>query len=230
MTGKVDHLWDAATPLSEAWLKYAHSWSVEGEKDRENYRAFENPGLAMRRGWPLPQGYERYFIEGDYEFLERKRQQWERNFKDDLREQLGRGDCLAYGKPWLPERLERIEPVPGLLFSHDEEKVSKIDFQSGFVEAYGRAFVDLRVLSKTEFERLTVKPGNKRRGPISRKPEIEAAIRELIAENPDWLNGTFNVRHAQIIRKAKKLFDYIDGNPPKGFSRTVVDEVIEEKF
>lgn len=228
MSVSVYDLWSEAVPLKRAWIEFAESWSKEGETVRATYLAFERPVRAKREGWPIPDGYRAHFDNEEFEFIERKRRQWEKNLKADLLTQLTRGDCVAYGKPWMPHRSEDVVTIPGHVFDPDTDIQPEVDFAGGQVTARGCSFVEIRVLSKAKLEQFSIPPTLKRRGPKSFKNEIETVVKELMAADKDWLKRPFREREKQIISKAKERFSYISGNQPKGFSRTVIDEVVKE--
>ncbi|PWE18087.1 hypothetical protein DDZ18_00280 [Marinicauda salina] len=133
----------------------------------------------------------------------------------------------AYGKPWLPERSDSCEPVPGSLFDPDAEIPPTIDWQASFIEARGRAYDAVRVISPDELAALTgSKP--RRRGPISYRDEIEQIVRELMATDRHWLRKPFSQRRREVIAKAAQRFSYIDKGDTRGFGRTTIDDVVKK--
>lgn len=227
MSVSVYELWSSGTPLERAWVEFAESWSPEGVKTRSAYLAFERPIRALKERWPIPDGYRQNFEDGDFEFIERKRAQWEKNLKLDLLTQLACGDCVAYGKPWLPIRSEDVVAIPSLMFA-ETDCPPTVDFAGNQVTARGTAFVEIKVLSQARLAEISVPVASRRRGPRSYKSEIELVVKELMASDKDWLKRSFKQRHLQIIAKAKERFNYIEGRTPRGFGRTVIDEVIEK--
>jgi hypothetical protein len=218
---KEEEYWHAGTPLDDAWLEFI-DLATPGWGRRENYRALLRPAREESTG-EHPDLPWTTFEPKDPERRELRREHWERSFKEELLLALRQGLLLAYGKLWLPERSEQIELVSNTLFDPDAEPVPELEWKVGFVSARGRAYDDIRVVTPVDPHE-SPSPV-KRRGPRSFKPEIEEIARDLIARNSSWLHLPARERRTQVIREAKIRNKSLSGNSPKGFSRTIIDEV-----
>lgn len=221
MAKLIEQIYEAAVPLSKAWLVYMGfdrpDWGLKSEYEALTAAAWQRK----------PSGGQGSVIR-DQESAHKRRAKIEASTRIELLVFVRDGLLRAYGRQWLPTPSHSLSEIPAALFDPDADKRPMVDWSTETISARGLGYEGVRIIAPTEIEELSGTVPRRRPGRPSRKPEILQAIAHYVAQDRNWLKKKRPEKRREIINYARKHFSYVEGNDPEGFSKTICDEAEKE--